>query len=62
MMSTTPFCKFCFDKGYSNYNNHWLREDSNSNSNVTCPILLNNKCKYWSSKRTYYFILSYSSK
>ena len=37
-----PFCKMCFDLGRSGFDNHNVRDSSN---NITCPVLLNNKCK-----------------
>ena len=42
----TPFCKFCFDSGKPDYNNHWLRTTTDKNSSICCPELMKIKCRY----------------
>ena len=37
-----PFCKICYNLGLSNFNNHNVRDSAR---NITCPYLLNTKCK-----------------
>ena len=40
----TPFCPHCRNLGLAN--DHFLRKTSDPNSPITCPVLLNNTCKY----------------
>jgi hypothetical protein len=48
--SKKPYCKVCHDAGKSEsvYTNHWVRSlpDRNGKTNVTCPTLLSNECRY----------------
>jgi hypothetical protein len=51
MMATkkrTPYCGVCFKAGKekSMYTSHWTRATPLSNSEVTCPTILNTICKY----------------
>ena len=45
-----PYCKVCHDAGKSEseYTSHWVKSlpDRNGKSNVTCPTLLSNECRY----------------
>jgi hypothetical protein len=48
--SKKPYCKVCQDAGKSEseYTSHWVRSlpDRNGKTNVTCPTLLSNECRY----------------
>ena len=39
-----PFCRFCFDNKIDGPHNHYIRENKDPSSRVTCPLLLNTKC------------------
>lgn len=39
------FCRFCFDNKIEGPHNHYLRENKDPKSKVTCPLLLNLTCK-----------------
>ena len=39
-----PFCRFCFDNKIDGPHNHFLRENKDPLSQVTCPLLLNTRC------------------
>jgi hypothetical protein len=48
----TPYCGVCFKAGKpkSEYTNHWTRASPDSNSEVTCPTILNTICRYCKEK------------
>lgn len=55
MMATkerTPYCGVCFKAGKekSMYTSHWTRASPLSESEVTCPTILNTVCKYCKEK------------
>ena len=47
-----PFCPVCKKNGRpeSEYNSHFIRETSDENSPITCPILLNMECNHCGEK------------
>jgi hypothetical protein len=47
-----PFCPICKKNGKSEaeYNSHFIRETSDENSKITCPILLNMECNHCGEK------------
>ena len=46
------YCKVCHDAGKSEseYQSHFIRENTNPNSKVVCPTLLSLECRYCSKK------------
>ena len=50
--SPKPFCPVCKKNGRpeSEYNSHFIRETSDENSAITCPILLNMECNHCGEK------------
>ena len=50
--SPKPFCPVCKKNGRSEseYNSHFIRETSEENSPITCPILLNMECNHCGEK------------
>ncbi len=50
--SPKPFCPICKKNGRpeSEYNSHFIRETSDENSAITCPILLNMECNHCGEK------------
>ena len=50
--SPKPFCPICKKNGKSEaeYNSHFIRETSDENSKITCPILLNMECNHCGEK------------
>lgn len=50
--SPKPFCPICMKNGRpeSEYNSHFIRETSDENSAITCPILLNMECNHCGEK------------
>jgi len=47
-----PFCPICKKNGRpeSEYNSHFIRETSDENSPITCPLLLNMECNHCGEK------------
>ena len=47
-----PFCPICKKNGRpeSEYNSHFIRETSDENSAITCPILLSMECNHCGEK------------
>lgn len=50
--SPKPFCPICKKNGKTEaeYNSHFIRETSDENSKITCPILLNMECNHCGEK------------
>ena len=50
--TTKPFCPICKKNGRpeSEYNSHFIRETSDENSRITCPILQNIECNHCGDK------------
>lgn len=50
--TTKPFCPICKKNGRpeSEYNSHFIRETSDENSPITCPILQNIECNHCGDK------------
>lgn len=50
--SPKPFCPICKKNGKTEaeYNSHFIRETSDENSKITCPILLNMECNHCGQK------------
>lgn len=47
-IANKPFCKVCYDAGKSEveYTSHYVRSSPNKNSEVVCPTLLGQACRF----------------